>query len=214
MIEFLNGRRFPPTTATLIKTQIRQTMKNNLQILAAIVAAMLATGCKQSSQVDENAPPSDTNSLSVTQQMQNAKEVATNAWQKVKDTTTNAWASVKEGTTNAWADDKESVQSAVDYTYDKKADFVAKANADLNTLDQKIQQLSDKAATASDSVKNEAQAKLQDLRDKRTELGKKLDAVKNASQADWNELKVGFQTSYDDAKTSLKQAWQWLNDKN
>jgi hypothetical protein len=80
-------------------------------------------------------------------------------------------------------------------------------------LDQKIQALSDKAATASDSVKNEAQIKLQDLRGKRTELGKKLDAVKNASQTDWNELKVGFQTSYDDMKTSLKQAWQWLNDK-
>ena len=188
-------------------------MKNNLQILAALVATMLATGCKPSNQVDENASPSDTNSLSVTQQLQNAKEVATNAWQKVKDTTTNAWASGKEGTTNAWADVKESVQSAADYNYDKKDDFVAKANADLNALDQKIQELSDKAATASDSVKNEAQTKLQDLRDKRAELGKKLDAVKNASQADWNELKVGFQTSYDDAKTSLKQAWQWLNDK-
>jgi hypothetical protein len=188
-------------------------MKNNPQILAALAATMLATGCKQSSQVDENAPSSDTNSLSVTQQLQNAREVATNAWQKVKDTTTNAWASVKEGTTNAWADAKESVQSGVDYTYDKKDAFVAKANADLNTLDQKIQQLSDKAATASDSVKNEAQTKLQDLRDKRTELGKKLDAVKNASQADWNELKVGFQTSYDDVKTSLRQTWQWLTDK-
>jgi ElaB/YqjD/DUF883 family membrane-anchored ribosome-binding protein len=188
-------------------------MKNNLQILAVLVATMLATGCKQSSQADENAPPGDTNSLSVTQQLQNAKEVATNAWQKVKDTATNTWANVKEGTTNAWADAKESVQSGVDYTYDKKDDFVAKASADLNMLDQKIQELSDKAATASDSVKNEAQTKLQDLRDKRTELGKKLDAVKNASQADWNEMKAGFQTSYDDVKTSLKQTWQWLTDK-
>jgi DNA repair exonuclease SbcCD ATPase subunit len=167
----------------------------------------------KASEMDENTPPSDTNSLSVTQQLQNAKEVATNAWEKVKDPTTNAWASVKEETTNVWADAKESVQSAANYTYDKRDGFVAKANADLNTLDQKIQELSDKAATASDSVKNEAQTKLQNLRDKRADLGKKLDAVKNASQADWNELKTGFQTSYDDAKTSLKQAWQWISDK-
>ena len=108
---------------------------------------------------------------------------------------------------------KESLQSAMDYTYDKKDAFVAGASADLDALDQKIKELSDKAATASDSIKNEAQTKLQDLRDKRAELGKKLDDVKNASQANWNELKTGFQTAYDDVKTSLQQAWQWLNDK-
>jgi hypothetical protein len=188
-------------------------MKNKLFILAAFAVAVLAIGCKQSNPTDENPAPSDTNSLSVTQQLDNAKEVATNAWQKTKDTTTNAWASVKEGTTNAWGDIKDSLQTTTDYTYDKKDAFVAAASADLDALDQKIKGLSDKAATASDSVKNEAQTKLQDLRDKRMALDKKLDDVKNAGQADWNELKVGFQTSYDDAKTSLKQTWQWLANK-
>jgi DNA repair exonuclease SbcCD ATPase subunit len=188
-------------------------MKTKTSMISGLAIAMLATGCKQSNQVDENTSPSDTNSLSVTQQLQNAEEVATNVWQKTKDTATNAWANVKEGTTNAWTDIKESMQPVADYTYDKKDDFVAKASADLSALDQKIQELSDKAATASDSVKNEAQTKLQDLRNQRVELDKKLDAVKNASQADWNELKVGFQTSYDDVKTSLKQTWQWLTDK-
>jgi len=188
-------------------------MKNKPLILAAFVVTILATGCKQSNPADENSTGSDTNSLSVTQQLENAKEIATNVWQKTKDTTTNAWSSLKEGTTNAWADIKDSLQTTKDYTYDQKDTFVASASADLDALDQKIKALSDKVATAGDSVKNEAQSKLQDLRDKRAVLGKKLDDVKNASQADWNELKAGFQTSYDDVKTSLKQAWQWLNDK-
>jgi predicted nucleic acid-binding Zn-ribbon protein len=188
-------------------------MKKNSLILTALAVVTLVGGCKQSNPTDENPAPSDTNSLSVTQQPDNAKEVATNAWQKTKEATTNAWADVKEGTTNTWGDIKDSLQTTADYTYDKKDAFVAAASADLDALDRKINELSDKAATATDSVKNEAQTKLQDLRDKRTALDKKLDDVKNASQADWNELKVGFQTSYDDAKTSLKQTWQWLINK-
>jgi hypothetical protein len=171
------------------------------------------TGCNNSNTADQNPAASDTGSLSVTQQLQNAKEVATNAWQETKDTTTNVWSNVKEGATNAWADFKDSMQATKDYTYDKKDAFVAGAGADLDALDQKITELSDKAATASDSVKADAQTKLQDLRDKRAVLDKKLDNVKQATEADWNDAKAGFQNSYDDVKDSLKQDWQWLHDK-
>jgi len=183
-------------------------------MLGAFVLAILAAGCKPSNPaVENNSTASDTNSLSVTQQLENAREVATNAWQNVKDTTTNAWSNLKQGTTNAWADFKDSMQATKDYTYDKKDAFVASASADLDTLDQKIKELSDKAATASDSVKADAQVKLQELREKRSALNQKLDAVKNATEADWNDAKTAFQNSYDDVKSSLKQAWQWLNDK-
>ncbi len=188
-------------------------MKTKPLILATLAITALAAGCKQSTPAPENPPASDTNSLSVTQRVQNAREVATNAWQNVKDTTTNAWSNLKEGTTNAWVDIKDSLETTKDYAYDKKDAFVAGASADLDALDQKIKELSDKAATAGDSVKADAQAKLQELRDKRAVLGQKLDAVKNATEADWNDAKTAFQNSYDDVKNSLKQAWQWLNDK-
>jgi hypothetical protein len=188
-------------------------MKTKPLIFAALAIATLAAGCKQSNPAAENPPASDTNSLSATQQLQNTKEVATNAWQNVKDTTTNAWSNLKEGTTNAWADIKDSLETTKDYTYDKKDAFVAGASADLDALDRKIKELSDKAATANDSVKADAQSKLQELRDKRAVLDQKLDAVKNATAADWNDTKTAFQNSYDDVKNSLKQAWQWLNDK-
>jgi len=188
-------------------------MKNKPLILAALAFGILAPGCKQSNPAAENSTASDTNSMTFTQQLQNAKEVATNAWQETKGATTNAWSNVKEGTSNAWADIKDSAQATKDYTYDKKDAFVASASADLDALDQKIKELSDKAATASDSVKADAQTKLQDLRDKRAVLDKKLDGVKNATEADWNDTKTAFQNSYDDVKNSLKQAWQWLHDK-
>jgi flagellar hook-basal body complex protein FliE len=202
----------------------RQTMKNKPLILAALVIATLLTGCKQSNPANQNPAASDTNSLSVTRQLQNIKEDVTNAWQKaretttdalagVKDETTNVWAHTTEATVNAWTDIKDSMQTTRDYTYDRKDEFVASASADLDVLDRKIKELSDNVATASDSVKAGAQTKLQDLRDKRAALDKKLDAVKNSTEADWNDVKNGFDNSYDDLKNSLKQTWQSISDK-
>ncbi len=178
-------------------------MKIKPLLTATLAVATLATGCKQSNPATENEINNDTNSLSVTQQLQNVKDVATNVWQKTKDTTTNAW-----------ADLKDSLQSTKDYSYDQKDAFVASASADLAALDQKIKNFSDKADAASDSAKADAQAKLQDLRDKRAVLDKKLDDLKNSAEANWNDAKTGFENSYEDAKNSLKQAWQWLSDKS
>jgi hypothetical protein len=188
----------------------RKIMKNKLLILMAIAIATVASGCKRS---NENSMAGDNNSLSVTQQLQNVREITTNAWANVKEGTTNAWAKTKEVTTQAWANIAESAQSAAGYTYDKKDAYVAVASTNLDALDQKIKELSDKAANASDSVKAGAQTKLQDLRDKRAGLDVKLDAVKNATEADWKDVKTAFQMSYDDMKNSLKETWQWLTDK-
>jgi chromosome segregation ATPase len=105
------------------------------------------------------------------------------------------------------------MQATKDYAYDNKDAFVAGASADLNTLDQKINELADKSATASDSVKADAETRIQELRDERNALGKKLDSVKSATEADWNDSKTGFQKSYGNVKDSLKQDWQWLHDK-
>ena len=172
--------------------------------LFTIVLAIgtLGVGCKKSNSTAENLPVSDTNSSSMAVTMENAKEVATNGWQKTKEVTTNAWENAKE-----------SIQSAMGYGYDQKDAFVASANADLDAIDQKIKKLSDKAATASDSVKADAQAKIQALRDQRAGLSQKLDAVKNATAADWDTVKADFKNAYDQVKTSCQDAWKWLTDK-
>jgi vacuolar-type H+-ATPase subunit I/STV1 len=181
-------------------------MKNKPLILGTLaVAVLMSAGCKKNDMSDGYPTNNDTNSAS-----ENAKEMATNAWQKTKEVTTNVVASVEEGTTNAWAYIKESLQPAADYTYDKKDAFVAGASADVDAVDQKIKELSDKAANAGDSVKTGAQAKLQDLNAKRAVLGQKLDDVKNSTEANWNDVKTGFKSSYDDVRDSLKQTWQSL----
>lgn len=186
-------------------------MKKKPLILGTLAVAMLVTaGCTKTETSNEYPATGDANSLSVTQQLQNVKEVVTNAWQKTKEVTTNVVASVKEDTTNAWANIKESLQAITGYTYDKKDAFVASASADVDAVDQKITELSDKVANASDSVKASAQAQLQDLNAKRAVLGQKLDDVKNSTEANWNDAKTGFKSSYEDVKDSLKQTWRSL----
>jgi uncharacterized coiled-coil DUF342 family protein len=176
-------------------------MKKTKWSIAILAVAALAIGCNKSRTSDESNPASDTNSdsTSVTQQVENAREAATNAWQKAKETTTNAWNKLEE-----------SLQSAMDDSYDKKADFVDLARTNLDSIDGKIKALSDKAATASDSVKAEAQTKIQSLRDQRTALNQKLDALSNATETNWNVAKSDFQQAYNQVKTSCKETWQWL----
>lgn len=166
-------------------------------MLVALASAVLATGCKQSSTADENT----TGGTNLTSTVGNGKEGPTNAWEKtkafttnaladVKAGTTNAWANTKDAATNAWSNIKESLGATENYTYDRKDEFVASAQADLNAVDRKISALSGNADTS--------------LHDKRAALDQKLTDVKNATQDNWNDAKTAFINSYAAVKNSVK----------
>jgi hypothetical protein len=186
-----------------IKKQQSKIIMKKQHLLALVLGmAGLAVGCNKSSNNPDDNSATTNSSMSVTQEVQNIKEDSSNAWE-----------ATKEGASNAWASVKLSLQSSANYSYDKKDAFVTDAQADLAVLDQKIKDLSDKVAASSDSVKADAQAKLQDLQTQRAALDKKLDDAKNSSEADWDSTKTAFINSYNDTKNSLKQDWQWLKDK-
>ena len=110
-------------------------MKKKSLILGTLATALVVSaGCNKSQSSDEYPAGGGTNSS----MSDSVKQAATNAWEKTKEVTTNVMAEVKEGTTNAWADFKEYLQSATDYTYDKKDEFVAGASADADALNQKL----------------------------------------------------------------------------
>jgi hypothetical protein len=156
-------------------------MKNKSLTIVVLAILAIAAGCKKSDEVP--APSSAvSNSPSAQQALQ----------------------SVKEATKDAVENVKQAVQSGVDYTYARKEEFVAKAQADLYSLDQKMKEFSDKASAAAEPVKTEAQNKLQELKNKRTDLDRKLEDVKAATQDNWNDARATFQKAYDDVKDSLK----------
>jgi len=189
-------------------------MKEKSLLLVALAVAALVTSCKQSNPADNPPATSGTNSTtSLTNAWQKTREITTNAWADAKDTATNAWANTKTAAMEAWVDIKEKTGSTGDYTYAKKDEFVTQATADVNALDQKIRELSDQAAKANESAKDDARTKLQDVHNKREALDQKLNNVKTATEADWNNAKAAFRNSDEEVQNSIKQTWQWLSDK-
>ncbi len=177
-------------------------MKMTRAVITVAALAALSAGCHKSNPPIEGSPNSGTNLASVREQLENAKEIATNSWQQTKEAASDALASA-EG----------SIQTFADYAFDKKDACVARAGADLDALDRKIKELSDKAATASDSVQADAQPKIRSLSDQRAALNQKFAALQNATAANWDETKMDFNKSYDEARASCQQAWQWLTEK-
>ena len=108
---------------------------------------------------------------------------------------------------------KEAAQDMKDYTYSQKAEFVAKMQGQLDTLNKDLDQLSAKIESSSDAVKAEAKPKLQALRDQAAQLTKQLDGVKDATESTWDSVKTTSQKAFDSLKDGFQQTRQWLSDK-
>ena len=109
---------------------------------------------------------------------------------------------------------KEPVQSnmAFNYTFDKREVFIADAIADLTEVDQRINELADDATTAGAVIKAAAEPKIEDLRKQRFALENKLNALRSANAANWNELTADYQNAELQMKVSLQKSWQWFKD--
>jgi len=173
-------------------------MKNEITLLLAIALAGLAIGC-QPAQPGDAHPTNGTADAPVPPNGPTAGDYARAAVTNTVDATTQAWTEVKASFRAAMADG-----------YDQKVAFVAQTKADIKVLDQKIQDLSDRAAKATDADQASIQSKLQDLRAKRAVLDQKLTDVKNATAMDWNDTKAAFQNAYDDVKKSCQDVWHSL----
>lgn len=108
---------------------------------------------------------------------------------------------------------KEAAQAVNDYAYSRKSEFVAAMRDEIKELDREIEKYSAKIESSSESTREEAKAKIQKLREKTADLGKKLDQMNDANESTWEEVKKGFRNGYDDTKEAFKDARQWLSDK-
>lgn len=108
---------------------------------------------------------------------------------------------------------KEAVGAAKDYAYAQKAEYAAKIRAEMAELNKDLDALSAKVESSSATAKAEAKAKLQDVREKVSRLGDKLDNVQNATESTWEDVKAGVKKGYDEVKDSFNDFRSWLSDK-
>jgi len=124
----------------------------------------------------------------------------------------------KAGTTSQQLDKvqektAEAAQDMKDYTFAQKAEFTEKMQSQLAEISKDLDQLDAKIDESSDTVKAEAKLKLRLLRDQTARLNKQLEAVKNATEPTWNDVKAGFKKGYGELKVGFQQARQWVSDK-
>jgi outer membrane murein-binding lipoprotein Lpp len=108
---------------------------------------------------------------------------------------------------------QQAAQDMKDYTFAQKADFVKDMQAQLDKLNQDLDQLSAKIESSSDAVKAEARPKLQALRDQATQLNQQLADAQNATESTWDSVKSGFQKAYAATADGFQSARQWVSDK-
>src|SRR5579862_436129 len=104
-------------------------------------------------------------------------------------------------------------QDMKNYTYAQKTEFVTTMQAQLDTLNKDLDQLSAKIESSSDTVKAEAKPKLQALRDQSAQLTRQLDNVRNATESTWDSVKATSQKAFDSLKDGFQQSRQWVSDK-
>ena len=107
----------------------------------------------------------------------------------------------------------EAAQAVEDYTYTRKAEFVAKMNKDMGVLQDDLNLLAAKVDGVGNVAKADAKAKLAAAREKWAKTKQQQDQVENATESTWNDVKRGFKESYAGLKDSVDTTRQWLSDK-
>lgn len=95
----------------------------------------------------------------------------------------------------------EAVAKAVTMTESKEG-YIASCGQKLKDLNAKIDQLNEKAATATGEVKTQADELVSSLRQQQEKVAERMEQLKSASAEAWSEVKAGF----DAALTELEKA--------
>lgn len=107
----------------------------------------------------------------------------------------------------------EAAQAMEDYTYARKAEFVARMNKDLGVLQDDLNLLAARAESAGGAAKADAKAQLAAAREKWAKTKQQLDQTENATESTWNDVKRGFNESYAGLKDSVDTTRRWLSEK-
>ena len=101
----------------------------------------------------------------------------------------------------------------VEFSYDKKPEFVAKLKSELSEVNNEIKNLGDKIASSSEKAKADAQPKLDQLKEKAKNLDVHIDKAQNATAETWDDVKAGSKKALEEAKAGFNEARAWISEK-
>ena len=113
----------------------------------------------------------------------------------------------------AMQETKEAAQAVADYAYAQKAEFVAKMKLELAEIQEELTRLSEKVEKTTGEAKADAKIKLDAVRERWARAKERLAAAENATESNWNDMKIDFQEAYREMKGSFDETRRWLSDK-
>ena len=90
----------------------------------------------------------------------------------------------------------------------KREKYINKIAEKLKKWDARIEELENKAEKAKDEVKDEYHEKIEELKKKQSKARQNLEKIRNASDAAWQEMKEGLDTSLKILNKSVKDAFK------
>jgi chromosome segregation ATPase len=157
--------------------------KSILSFLAVMLAfAFIVVSCQRTEQEQQAPEGSDNAVMQETPVEEAAKDVA--------DKTKDMLAKIK------------------DYTYDKKADFVAWVQGKSEKYDKKIAEVEKKIDSADDQAKEQYKATIEYMKEKKAQLDESVKELENTTEDKWEETKENIVNILDD----LKQAYADLQE--
>ena len=105
---------------------------------------------------------------------------------------------------------KEVMETAKDYTMEKKEEYVRHMNAKLAEFDKKIQTLQAMAESKAAQLKEESKAQfnqsMEALAKKKEAAAEKLNELESASDKAWTDIKAGADSAMDELNEALNRA--------
>jgi TolA-binding protein len=101
---------------------------------------------------------------------------------------------------------RDAVETAKQYTIEKKDRFGKAAWAELNDLQTRIKELQTKMTTLSGETRTELEKAIKDLEAKKKDARKKLKDMDSATASTWNKVKEEMNTALKDLKKAYKEA--------
>jgi hypothetical protein len=101
----------------------------------------------------------------------------------------------------------------VDVSYSNRQDFISRMKDESKDIKAEIERLQVKATNAADNSAAAAKTKLQELKEKSSNLDVQIDKAQNATESTWNDVKASSRKAMDEAKNSFQDAKDWLSEK-
>jgi DNA repair ATPase RecN len=115
---------------------------------------------------------------------------------------------VEEATKDVVDKAKDVYAKVKDYTYDKKADFVAWVKGKSDKYNEKIAAVEKKLESADEQAKEQYKATIDYLKEKKAQLDESMKELDNVSEDKWEETKENIANIIED----MKQAFDDLKD--